>query len=134
MRNVFWKGQGKYELVMNTSIDFLDSVITYFREVDQVKKTKLKQEFLEVHVPNYFPKFVKILADSNEKFLLGQKYTWADLHIAHNLAFFEECVDSEILMGYPRLSKFVEDVFAIPQIKRWVATRPQNSDKEMYNK
>ncbi|OXA48949.1 Glutathione S-transferase 1 [Folsomia candida] len=104
--------------------------MVYYRALANVSA----REFLEVHVPNYFPKFVKILADSNEKFLLGQKYTWADLHIAHNLAFFEECVDSEILMGYPRLSKFVEDVFAIPQIKRWVATRPQNSDKEMYNK
>lgn len=102
------------------------------RESDQERKAKLRKEFLEEHVPKNFEKFDKILSSSGGDFLLGEKYTWADLHVAHNFAFFEECVDSTILSEYPRLAKFVGDVFAIPQITKWVETRPQNSDKAIF--
>ena len=74
----------------------------------------------------YLAKFEKILETSGGPFLLGKHYTWADLHIGHTLAFFEETVDPNILKSdYLKILKLKDSVFDIPQIKKWVAERPQ---------
>jgi len=85
----------------------------------------LKKEFMEKQIPTYFPKFEKIVEESDGYFLLGKNYTWADLHIAHTLAFYEETVDPEILAPYPNLKQLVKAVFEIPQIQAWVEKRPK---------
>lgn len=94
---------------------------------DEEKKAELKKQFLEVQVPACFSKFEKILEKSGGVFLLGETYSWADLHIAHTLSFFEETVSPDTLKGYPKLLKFKEAVFNIPQIKKWVEERPKTN-------
>lgn len=107
---------------------FLIDWKSYFWESDEGKKAELKKVFLEGQVPNYFSKFEKILEKSGGDFLLGAKYSWADLFIAHNLAFFEETVDPGVVSGaYPKLRKFKEGVFNIPEIKKWVQERPKTN-------
>jgi glutathione S-transferase len=98
---------------------------SYFWESDAEKKETLKKEFLDVQVPNYLSKFEKIVEKSDGEFLLGKNYTWADLHIAHTLAFYEETVSTTVLDSYPNLKKFKDSVFEIPQVKKWVQERPQ---------
>jgi glutathione S-transferase len=65
------------------------------------------------------------LKKNGGEFLLGKDYTWADLHIAHNLEFFEDTVDPNVLEGYAKLKQFKESVFNIPKVKEWVKKRPK---------
>lgn len=98
----------------------------YFWESDTTKKAELKKVFLETQVPNYLSKFEKLLESSGGPFLLGKNFTWADLHIGHTLAFYEETVDPSILSAYPKVKGLRDEVYNIPQIKKWVEQRPKN--------
>jgi len=111
---------------VDAMMDFRTHWRAYYWESDETKKAELKTKFFD-NAKVYLPKFEKILKASGGPFLLGSKVTWADLHIAHTLAFYEETVDAGILKDYPTLLKFKEVVFDIPQIKKWVAERPQTT-------
>jgi len=90
-------------------------------------RAKLEKEFLEQHVPKYYPKFEKIIQTSEGNFLLSKDYTWADLHIAHTLQFLNDALGQNLMAGYPGLSKFCESVFNIPGVKVWIQNRPKTT-------
>jgi len=118
---------GKCDEYVDAMMDLRAHWRAYFWESDENKKAELKKQFLETQVPNCLSKFEKILEKSDGAFLLGKDHTWADHHIAHTMAFYEETVDPEVLKGYPNILKFKDAVFNIPQIKKWVEERPKTN-------
>jgi len=56
--------------------------------------------------------------------MVGNNFTWADLH----LFFFcsEDFLDPEIVQTYPKISNLVNRVGQMPNIMKWMETRPQN--------
>jgi len=129
-----FKLTGSNELEAAKCDEYVDAMMdtraqwkAFYFEADESKKAEMKKKFLETDVPNCFSRFEKILEKSGGDYLLGGKVCWADLHIAHTLAFYETTVDPGVMKGYPKLLKFKEAVFNIPEIKEWVEKRPENS-------
>jgi len=66
----------------------------------------------------------KKLSERGGQFMVGNNFTWADLH----LFFFcsEDFLDPEIVQTYPKISNLVNRVGQMPNIMKWMETRPQN--------
>jgi len=62
------------------------------------------------------------------QFFVGDNFTWADLH----LYFFctEDFLSPTVLKSYPKLSDLVSRVGAMPNVKKWMETRPANGEPQ----
>jgi glutathione S-transferase len=88
---------------------------TFFQE--QVRK----DVFLPA-VAKSFPKFVKLLEQAGSYFLAPSGLTYVDFVVAEYLQTLGRN-DPEVFYKYPELSAFVERVYALPQLKKHLATR-----------
>lgn len=69
---------------------------------------------------------IELLGLSNgNRFLLGERATWADFVLASHFEFYDETVyEGKFSEFYPQLSEYTERVKALPGVKEHVATRP----------
>jgi len=78
--------------------------------------------------PTTLTQLEKKLKERGGQFFVGNNFTWADLH-----TFFfcsEDFLCPTVLANYPCLSSLVSRVREMPNIKRWMETRPQNKQPQ----
>ena len=66
----------------------------------------------------------KRLVERGGQFMVGNNFTWADLHLFYFCS--EDFICPSVLQNYPKLSNLVSRVGAMPNIKKWMETRPAN--------
>jgi len=74
--------------------------------------------------PTTLTQLEKKLTERGGQFFVGNSFTWADLH-----TFFlcsEDFICPTVLATYPKLSNLMSRVREMPNIKRWMETRPKN--------
>merc|ERR1711971_1318929 len=74
--------------------------------------------------PTTLTQLEKKLNERGGQFFVGNSFSWADLH-----TFFlcsEDFICPTVLATYPKLSNLVSRVGEMPNIKRWMETRPKN--------
>jgi len=111
--------------------EYLDAVKDYFfqfyplfREKDESKKQEIKDNIKKEVPQKYFPKFNKILEENGGEFIVGKKVTYADFLIFHYFSQTMITLGEDIFDNYPAIDKYMENMFRIPQIKKWLAKRP----------
>uniref|UniRef100_A0A8D2B427 Glutathione S-transferase n=1 Tax=Sciurus vulgaris TaxID=55149 RepID=A0A8D2B427_SCIVU len=67
----------------------------------------------------YFPVFEKILKDHGEDFLVGNKFSWADVQLLEAILMVEE-LDAPVLSDFPLLKAFKTRISNIPTIKKFL--------------
>ncbi|XP_044108821.1 glutathione S-transferase A4-like [Neovison vison] len=67
----------------------------------------------------YFPVFEKILKDHGEDFLVGNKFSWADIQLLEAILMVEE-LDASVLSEFPLLKAFKTRISNIPTIKKFL--------------
>uniref|UniRef100_A0A8C5V960 glutathione transferase n=1 Tax=Microcebus murinus TaxID=30608 RepID=A0A8C5V960_MICMU len=67
----------------------------------------------------YFPVFEKILKDHGEDFLVGNKFSWADIQLLEAILLVEE-LDASVLSDFPLLKAFKTRISNIPTIKKFL--------------
>uniref|UniRef100_A0A8C8YIW4 glutathione transferase n=1 Tax=Prolemur simus TaxID=1328070 RepID=A0A8C8YIW4_PROSS len=67
----------------------------------------------------YFPVFEKILKDHGEDFLVGNKFSWADIQLLEAILMVEE-LDASVLSDFPLLKAFKTRISNIPTIKKFL--------------
>ncbi|XP_077018184.1 glutathione S-transferase A4-like [Tamandua tetradactyla] len=67
----------------------------------------------------YFPVFEKILKGHGEDFLVGNKFSWADIQLIEAILMMEE-LDASVLSAFPRLQAFKAKISNIPTIKKFL--------------
>ncbi|XP_040329702.1 glutathione S-transferase A4-like [Herpailurus yagouaroundi] len=67
----------------------------------------------------YFPAFEKILNDHREDFLVGNKFSWADIQLLEAILMVEE-LDASVLSDFPLLKAFKARISNIPTIKKFL--------------
>jgi len=97
----------------------------HYVEQDPTNKADVKKKLLDETLPKYLSKFEKIKADNGGDFIVGPSVTWADVWISNMLETFESTVEPSLLDKYPNLKKMKTAFFAIPNIKAYVAKRPE---------
>ncbi|XP_046496068.1 glutathione S-transferase A4-like isoform X2 [Equus quagga] len=68
---------------------------------------------------SYFPAFEKILKDHGEDFLVGNKFSWADVQLLEAILMVEE-LDASVLSDFPLLKAFKTRISSIPTIKKFL--------------
>ncbi|XP_029800355.1 glutathione S-transferase A4-like isoform X1 [Suricata suricatta] len=67
----------------------------------------------------YFPVFEKILNDRGEDFLVGNKFSWADIQLLEVILMVEE-LDASVLADFPLLKAFEARISNIPTIRKFL--------------
>ncbi|XP_053423278.1 glutathione S-transferase A4-like [Nycticebus coucang] len=87
------------------------------------KPPKEKEEALALVVKKaktrYLPVFEKILKDQGEDFLVGNKFSWADVQLLEAILMVEE-LDASVLSDFPLLTAFKTGISNIPTIKKFL--------------
>ena len=67
----------------------------------------------------HFPVFEKILKDHGEDFLIGNRFSWADIQLLEAVLMVEE-LDASVLSDFPLLKDFKTRISNIPAIKKFL--------------
>uniref|UniRef100_A0A8C4ULX5 Glutathione S-transferase n=1 Tax=Falco tinnunculus TaxID=100819 RepID=A0A8C4ULX5_FALTI len=67
----------------------------------------------------YFPVYEKALKDHGHDYLVGNKLSWADIHLLEAILMAEEC-KPDILSAFPLLQAFKGRTSNIPTIKKFL--------------
>ncbi|XP_019393052.1 PREDICTED: glutathione S-transferase-like isoform X2 [Crocodylus porosus] len=67
----------------------------------------------------YFPVYEKVLKDQGQDYLVGNHFTWADVHLLEAILMVEE-YKSDILSKFPLLQAFKGRISNIPTIKKFL--------------
>ncbi|VDO19014.1 unnamed protein product [Heligmosomoides polygyrus] len=112
--------------IMDQTKDFFMEIRPYFRTLLGFEKGDLDALMKDVVLPardKFFPLITKFLKNNKSGFLVGDSLTWADLYVAGltDLA----SIAPTLYDGFPELKAHSEKVRSIPELKKWLETRPQ---------
>ncbi|KAK9411308.1 glutathione S-transferase-like [Crotalus adamanteus] len=82
-------------------------------------KEKQSALIIERATTRYFPAYEKILKDHGQNFLVGNKFSWADVHLLEAILMLEE-FKSDVLTKFPLLQAFKTRISNIPTIKKFL--------------
>ena len=68
--------------------------------------------------------FVKILKESDSGFLVKSGVTWVDFVLAEFLYTIQN-MEPTVMHDYPELEEFIDRVYSLPNIKKYVEKRPK---------
>ena len=96
-------------------------------EKDEAKKKELEKKFLDEDLPKWLGQMEKFLDANGGEHLVGADLTWADIAVAVSLSHLTDMFKVEWEPRSPKLAGFQKKVYALPNIKKWIETRPNNS-------
>ncbi|OPJ73470.1 glutathione S-transferase [Patagioenas fasciata monilis] len=74
---------------------------------------------IERATTRYFPVYEKALKDHGHDYLVGNKLSWADIHLLEAILMVEEC-KPDVLSAFPLLQAFKGRTSNIPTIKKFL--------------
>jgi len=93
-------------------------------EKDEAKKAELQKKFNEDVAPTFFKNMEARLEKTGGEFFAGNALSWADILMFH---FASELPDKTVVDKAPKVAALVAKVGALPNIKKWVESRPQSA-------
>ncbi|XP_039914106.1 glutathione S-transferase-like [Hirundo rustica] len=82
-------------------------------------KEKNLESIKEKATNRYFPVFEKVLKQHGQDFLVGNKFSWADVQLMEAILAVEEKVPA-VLSGFPQLQVFKTKMSNMPTIKKFL--------------
>ncbi|XP_063245420.1 glutathione S-transferase [Prinia subflava] len=82
-------------------------------------KEKSLALIIERATTRYFPVYEKALKDHGQDYLVGNKLSWADVHLLEAILMVEEC-KADVLSAFPLLQAFKGRISNIPTIKKFL--------------
>ncbi|KHN80491.1 Glutathione S-transferase 1 [Toxocara canis] len=107
--------------------DFFNECQPYFKIVGGDIEGDKDAIYKNVVVParnKYLVALERFLAKSESGFLVGKSLTWVDLVVSEYIATWDS-INSTFLHGHPKVKKFIQSIRALPNVKKWIAQRPQ---------
>uniref|UniRef100_A0A803TCY4 glutathione transferase n=1 Tax=Anolis carolinensis TaxID=28377 RepID=A0A803TCY4_ANOCA len=97
----------------------LMGLILMFPFLSTEDKEKQLATIIEKATKRYFPVYEKVLKDHGQDFLVGNQFSWADVHLMEALLMVEE-KSSNVLAEFPQLQAFKARISSIPTIKKFL--------------
>uniref|UniRef100_A0A803SYC8 glutathione transferase n=1 Tax=Anolis carolinensis TaxID=28377 RepID=A0A803SYC8_ANOCA len=97
----------------------LMGLILMFPFLSTEDKEKQLATIIEKATKRYFPVYEKVLKDHGQDFLVGNQFSWADVHLMEALLMVEE-KSSNVLAEFPQLQAFKTRISNIPNIKKFL--------------
>ncbi|VDN23050.1 unnamed protein product [Cylicostephanus goldi] len=85
---------------------------------------ELKKDVFMPARKKYLDIITKFLKQNKSGFLVGDSVTWVDLLVAEHSSTMLH-FDAKFVEGYPEVKAHMEKIQAIPNIKKWIETRPK---------
>uniref|UniRef100_A0A8B9CU17 glutathione transferase n=1 Tax=Anser brachyrhynchus TaxID=132585 RepID=A0A8B9CU17_9AVES len=82
-------------------------------------KEKQRALIVQKATSRYFPVYEKVLKDHGQDFLVGNSFSWADVHLLEAILMVEE-KKSDVLSSFPQLQAFKRRISSIPTIKKFL--------------
>ncbi|XP_069830625.1 glutathione S-transferase 3-like [Dendropsophus ebraccatus] len=119
------KKRALIDMYVGGTSDLMELILWYpFIEPEQ--KEEHLNKTVEKAKNRYFPVYEKILRDHGEKYLVGNLFSWADVHLLETILLVEE-KSADILTTFPLLKAFKARISEIPTIKAFL--RPGSQRK-----
>ncbi|XP_025060912.1 glutathione S-transferase 3-like isoform X2 [Alligator sinensis] len=86
-----------------------------------ITEDKEKQHALIVQkaTNRYFPAYEKVLRDHGQDYLVGNQFSWADIHLFEAILMVEE-KKCDVLSEFPQLQMFKARISNMPRIKKFL--------------
>ncbi|KAL8172768.1 UNVERIFIED_CONTAM: hypothetical protein K2H54_017546, partial [Gekko kuhli] len=97
----------------------LMSLILLYPFLSPEDKKKQLGTFVEKATKRYFPVYEKVLKDHGQDFLVGNQFSWADVHLLEAILMVEEKA-CDVLSEFPHLQAFKAKISNIPTIKKFL--------------
>ena len=115
----------KVAAIIDVVNDLLGKLVAFYFEKDEDRKPKLKKELEDVHFPKYWSTLEKMIQkDGADGWSFGSSPTYADFAI-YCCVDYTKIMFPDILEKYPVIGKNVASVKALPNIAKWLETRPK---------
>jgi len=107
--------------------DMQQAIYLAFFVQDPAEKEEKMKEVLGTKVPQGLLRLEKVLAGRGGQFFAGNALTWAELHLLQFVDLAKTTSkDDQILDPTPKLSNLDKRIRAVPNIAKWLETRPCN--------
>merc|ERR1711988_1848395 len=105
--------------------DLVNKRIKAMFETNEETKIELMKELMSELIPATLGRLETRLKERGGQFFAGNKLTWADLHV---FAFFDKMRldNAELLDDFPTVKNLLERVEEMPNISRWLQSRPSS--------
>ena len=110
--------------ILDAVSDVQHQSYSWFFEKDETKKAELKKDLDEHTFPAALANFEKFVAGNSHGWLVGSKVTYGDLGVYLLLDMLSH-LSPTVLDKFPSLSQLKNRVESLPNIAKWIQTRPQ---------
>ncbi|XP_039914454.1 glutathione S-transferase 3 isoform X4 [Hirundo rustica] len=122
----YFAGRGKMEsirwLLAAAGVEFEEEFLEtrdQYEKLLQEDKEKQRAILVQKATSRYFPVYEKVLKEHGQDFLVGNNFSWADVHLLEAILMVEE-KKSDVLSGFPQLQAFKARISSIPTIKKFL--------------
>lgn len=116
--NMFYFHVLRIDMYVGGTTDLMETII-YYPFIQPEQKEGHLNKILHKAKNRYFPVYEKILRDHGEKYLVGNRFSWADVHLLEAILMVEE-KGADILTHFPLLKGFKTRISEIPTIKAFL--------------
>lgn len=106
-------------------------MVRAFFEKDEAKKKAAETEVIENFIPKYLNLMETIIKGNPNPgccgWLFGPKLTYVDLNLYLIVDFMKIFKEENLLEEYPGVKKLTDAVGALPNIAKWIQTRPKRT-------
>ncbi|NXA43558.1 GSTA2 transferase, partial [Eudromia elegans] len=106
------------DMYVEGTTDLMGMIMLLPFQTAEVKEKNLAL-IIERAKTRYFPVYEKALKDHGHDYLVGNKLSWADIHLLEAILMAEEC-QADILSTFPLLQAFKGRISNIPTIKKFL--------------
>jgi len=82
-------------------------------------------KFVDNNLKSFLDRYTQFLNENHTGYFVGDALTWADIAVAEFISVLIECFHSNSIDTHPKLKQFSEKILSLPQLKTYVAARPQ---------
>nr|XP_028578205.1 glutathione S-transferase-like [Podarcis muralis] len=112
------KERALIDMYVEGTTDLMGMIMTLPFQPPENKEEQTSLIF-EKATTRYFPVYEKVLKDHGQDFLVGGKFSWADVHLLEAILMVEE-MKPDVLSAFPLLQDFKARVSNISTIKKFL--------------
>ena len=110
--------------ILDAVADLMTAIYSLMFEKDETKKPEKQKALEEQTIPTALANFEKFAAGNKDGWLVGSKATYGDFGVYLVLDHITATTPT-VLDKYPALSQLKKNVESLPNIAKWIQTRPQ---------
>ncbi|XP_060091103.1 glutathione S-transferase 3-like [Heteronotia binoei] len=112
------KERALIDMYVEGTTDLMGLILMYPFLSPEDKKKQLVT-IIEKATKRYFPVYEKVLKDHGQDYLVGNQFSWADIHLLEAILMVEEKA-CDVLSEFPQLQVFKAKISNIPTIKKFL--------------